>query len=338
MSITSARYYCEPCFGSKAQLLRICQALSKNDQEFVNLEYHFHYVNPKFQYSISIFQINAIKDDNDNILVSYFKLNEELQKINKRNALKSLKNNELSLPQYYFKLKSLDFIPLRICSSIPIFKDRRYVFNFSNEIEKYAILHNFENFVQKTPFTHFIALPISPIFPNWLNSFKKVTTDLRINQFIHFNIIHITLGIFLVDNEEELCKINQIVKETIGQIQWPQNNFLKTSKVDAFQWPQSSTVFLKPEDNSFTQSLFLFVKLFLTKLQENGFAYADASQVFHITFLKNFPNENLNYVIQNLNVNELPPIPVQELRLVQRNDFDEDGFFKTVFRYQIYSK
>lgn len=214
MSTSISRYYCEPCFGSKEKLNDICQNLTKNDQEYIKLDYNFQYFNPKYQYSISIFQISFVKGRND-FQTSYFRLSHELQKINKKNNLKSLKINELSLPQFYFKLKSLDFIPLRICSSIPILKDHRYIFNFNNEIEKRKILQNFEYFVQKNPFTHFIALPIAPVFPNWLNTFKKVTTDLNLNKFIQSNLIHITLGIFLINNEEELQKVNQIIEETI---------------------------------------------------------------------------------------------------------------------------
>lgn len=70
-------------------------------------------------------------------------------------------------------------------------------------------------------------------------------------------------------------------------------------------------------------------------MQENGFSYCDASQVLHITFLKNFPNESLDYVLQNFNVSQLPSINVNELRLVQRNNFDDDGFYKTIYRYSI---
>lgn len=336
------RWYCEPCFGAKDQLIDMCNQLSNNQKGYgyVNLEYNFNYFNQntKKKFSISIFQIITYPNIDHNSLLK--QLQYQLKTINKRNILISIKNNELSFKKNIFFSRSL--IPLRICSSIPREIGDRYIFTFCNEWERLMILKNFEYYVQKTPFTHFITIPIAPNFPDWVDAMQNISNRWGIQQQVKINLSHITIALFVIENNDDLSIVNKIILDTIKQITWPEDNTIKYTKVGYFGSPQNLTsLFFELEKNSFIQCLSQFIYLLISKLQDSGFGYFNEdSQLFHITFLKRNLNQknsalNLESFIKDFNNKELPVLHIRELRLVQRNYFDDSGFYKTLFHYNI---
>lgn len=282
-------------------------------------------------------------DDNLFDRLSLFdQLQEKLKKINRANKLRMLQDNELSFPKKLFSgLKSS--IPLRICTSIPHEDKGRYIFTFSDINERDIIYKNVEYFAQNTPYTHFIALPIAPIFPEWIEAMKNVLERWGVNVKSQINKIHITIALFVIKNEEELNLVNQIATETINEIEWPEDNTLKTSKVGYFgSLNKARILYIEPEQNILTECLTKFINSFVSKMNDNGFSYVEeSSKSFHITmirpqFITRGSTFNASKYISDFKDDDLPPLHIQELRLVQRFAYDDDGFYKTHFRYLLY--
>lgn len=283
-----------------------------------------------------------IDDSFIDYLCLFDQLQEKLRNINVNNRLKPLEDNEFSFPKKIFSgLKST--IPLRIGKVIPKEVGDRYVFTYSEESEKNYILKNFEYFASKTPFTHFLALPIAPNFPEWTAAMKTILARWDVNVRNTINRTHLTLALFVINNDDELNLVNQIASETINEIQWPEDNILKTPKLGYFGSSKNATIlFIEPEKNEFVEALSKFIISFVSKLSDHGFSYVEEdSKALHVTMIRpNFVTKGRTFnptkYLEDFGPDELPPIHIQELRLVQRFIYDDDDFYKTHFHYSLY--
>lgn len=378
-----SRWYCEPCFGKKEQINDICEELTKNKNGLgsITLEFYINTrQNSRNTYSLAIFEIVQNISENDDVhflsadsigladsadkcddekeaiyydkfnidddlfdrLTLFDQLQEKLKKINPSNKLKSLQDNELSFPKIFFsKIKST--IPLRICTSTPNVSGDRYIFTFSNIEERNAILKNFEYFAKNENYTHFLALPVAPNFPEWTEAMKNILSRWGVNVKDQLKKTHITLSLFVIKSEDELNLVNQIVDETMKEIEWPEDNSLIMPKANCFGTQNRAKIlFIEPEQNVFIEYLSKFILSFVSKMNDKGFGYIEEdSKSLHITMIRpNFVTNGYTFdaskYISDLREDELPTLRIQELRLVQRFAYDDDGFYKTIFHYPLY--
>lgn len=376
------RFYLDPCPCAFEDLQNICQQINEHylPNSSISIEFFIHnkLKNRSFNsYSIAIFNITQCQegpeidisslisaqrgdieddekefDDNkcDNSVLNsllgqifpiFHELSIQLKNIQIDDNYQFLNENEISLPSFCFRgIKSKD--PLRICTSIPIQNHNRLIFQFKDEIERDKIYQTFRYFVEQKEYTHFLALPISPNFPNWNEALVQVYNRWNVNVPKAINLMHITLSLFVLKDDDEIELVNSLILEALHETEWPELCLLKFPNLGFFgSSKQAKILYIEPESNEFTNCVTKFTLSFVSKMKDHGFGYIEEStSPYHITVIRpNFLGRKMNFncsrYLNDYNENDLPELDIQEFRLVQRFKFDEDQFYHTHYHYSI---
>ncbi|OHT03645.1 hypothetical protein TRFO_28900 [Tritrichomonas foetus] len=320
------RCFSEPCFGRKPQIEAVVAEV-----EGATLDYYIFHSDYHNNYSIAIFEIPSRE--------KYDLLKEKMTNFNSKNILKELPPNTISVPVKKFKLNSS--IPLRICDCTPTQENGRMVFKYQQEATKKAIYKNLDYFIGRPDYTHFVCFPLAPNFPEWTEAAKRVLEKWGVKNGRQINRTHLTVALFVIENDEELQLVNRLTEEAMRETQWCENRIMTFPRISVFGSQKNSRILYIEPEGEFLECLANFTHLLVSKLNDNGFGFVEEdSKSFHATMLR--PNHvgkgrtfDSTYMFENFTPDDMPSVVANEIRLVQRFVYDPDDFYKTHFRYNI---
>lgn len=320
----SRRCYAEPIYCPRWYAESVCSELN------VIMEYYVE--SHKDNYSIAYFSMSPGETEEDISIML-----EALISYDERTEIHFIPDNAISLPSKFFSLRSSDF---RICESKPTKVGQRFIYEFENNQTKEMIFKNFDLFIQKPDWTHFLALPFSVNDPNYRNSINNLLIKWRLKPNSNANLAHITIALFVVKCNEDIELFSTTFQEAIDETEWPQDHTIQSKNIGVFGSQRNSRILYLDPKGQVLDSLMKCKNIFYEKMQDKGIAYIEVTDIFHITLLrpKNVSNQkkfDSTKMLKNFSDKDIPDICVNEFRLVQRFVFDEDKFYHTVKRYSI---
>ena len=322
------RCYFEPCFSRETEIMPLLEQVGGVTLEFCQYS-------SNLRYSHSIFS----SQQQENLI----SLKQKMESLNHRNRYHELEQNTISVPYSIFKVGRG---PINIMGCEPEKIGNRLLFRYTNDEVKECIYQNMIDIMKSNDFTHFLCVrPCKNCDSDWNATVAEYLKQFNLSENVIKNAsskLHITIGLFSVQSDDELQKINGLVQEAIQEMDWGNDRILTFDRISHFGSEEKAKVLFIEPNGSFLNQLFLFSNKFAQKLQNNGKGYiehpADAT-TFHITLLRpnNVKGRQLNArpFMEQFEQDKIPKIDVHKISLVQRFHFDPDGFYKTIFEYDI---
>jgi hypothetical protein len=232
---------------------------------------------------------------------------------------------------------------LRVGDSTPIIDATTVTYTFTSAENRDMIYRVYSEYLERPDWTHFACFPIAPVFPDVLAALTRLFTDWRIPQEYHKNckLYHITLILFVLKNQADIEIIDQLIQETIPEVDWPEDRTVSTQKLSFFgKSARKATILHALPEGEFMVALATFQDILAEKARTKGFTRMEIIDKFHATLVRPkwiggwrarfFDAQKL---IDSFQPGSIPDIQASEIRFVKRREWDADGFYHLEKRY-----
>lgn len=322
-----SRCFAEPIFCEEGVVSSICANLHVEIEYFCSVK--------KARYSVAYFSITSESGPD-----ALRNLQTQLGDMNKRTVFRTIDDNKVSFPSKFYQIHANN--GFRIREAEPKEIKGRMVYEFVEQETKRMIFKNFDLFVNRVDWTHFFCLPFAPNFPDFVTATENLLRKwgLQINTQTYRT--HITFGLFVVQNDQELEEITRICADAVASTNWLPDRKLSTPAISVFGEPERARILYLEPAGEFLQSVRECIHIFVEKMHDAGYCYIEDDETTpHVTLLR--PNHVIRNarefdatpLISSISPTDLPVIDVKELRLVQRFAYDADKFYHTVARFNL---
>ena len=268
-------------------------------------------------------------------------------RISKFIVVYSMGENEVSLPaRDLVGRQELTPENLRIGRSVPHVTDKEVNYPIDSKETLNMVYSVYDDFNNHLDWTHFVCFPIAPCFPSFRDELKECfrrwsidpANDKLCDRF------HVTVILFVLHNDEEINLMDQLIKETVEEIEWPENRTVTFPKLNYFgDSPDQATILYADPEGDFVNAVSEAVHILSEKARDHGFTRMYPSNVLHGTWVRPYciggpkaKTFDARPLIDSYDPTWLSPIEASELRLVKRKVWAEDGFYHTERVYKVY--
>ncbi|KAH0787992.1 activating signal cointegrator 1 complex subunit 1 [Histomonas meleagridis] len=194
-----------------------------------------------------------------------------------------------------------------------------------------------ENAKSDEKYTHFIAVDCStdPAFCQSVRKFLQFvhsSTPLKEDAFDNIARLHLTLAMLKLDTPEEVTKASNVLKDVVGHFKWKGDDKLEIMGINAFSGADTPRVlYAQPKGTDTKLYLKQLQDVLVAKLKENGIDKLEATDIFHITLLRNiwFTSKwGTQAQLQQAFDFKMEPAPLKEIALCERFTAMPGTFYK----------
>jgi 2'-5' RNA ligase len=232
---------------------------------------------------------------------------------------------------------------LRVGDCTPAINDDSVFYTFDDDSDRTQIYRVYDEYRRRRNWTHFVCFPLAPVFPALVESLSTLLQSWGLSpRRSGLSTFHLTLALFVLNDDDDVQQMEQIVRATISRMTWPEDRTMTFPTLNVFGNPGKASILFVEASGRFKDAPEQFIELLAANARSAGFARMQLGLPLHATLLR--PNHvaprarvfDARTMLAEFRPDTLEPIECGELRLVKRGQYDDDGFYHTEATFDVY--